>query len=85
MGVPWLIVAVLGFAAYLVVLAVYRLYLSPLAKFPGPKLAALTSWYEFYHDAIRHGKYTFEIADMHKAYGAVVAGCGDSHDINSDD
>ncbi|KAL2019048.1 hypothetical protein VTK56DRAFT_10152 [Thermocarpiscus australiensis] len=34
----------------LVSLAIYRLYLSPIAKFPGPKLAALSSWHEFYYD-----------------------------------
>ena len=37
---------------YLVGGAVYRLYLSPLAKFPGPKLAALTLWYRFPSDIL---------------------------------
>lgn len=54
---------------YVVCGATYRLYLSPLAKFPGRNLAALTLWYEFYHDYFRRGQYTWEIADMHEKYG----------------
>ncbi|KAL8784865.1 MAG: hypothetical protein Q9195_008858 [Heterodermia aff. obscurata] len=57
---------------YCLGLAFYRLYLDPLAKFPGPKLAALTLWYEFYYDVIKRGKYTFEIEKMHEAYGPIV-------------
>lgn len=54
---------------YLCCLAIYRLYLSPIAHIPGPKLAALTLWYEFYYDVIKRGKYTFKIAEMHEQYG----------------
>ena len=57
------------FFLYLVGLAVYRLYFSPLAKFPGPKLAALTLWYEAYYDLWKGGNYTFKIAELHKEYG----------------
>lgn len=54
---------------YLIALAIYRLYLSPIAKFPGPKLAALTLWYEFYHDVVRGGQYCFKINELHDQYG----------------
>ncbi|KAL9080164.1 MAG: hypothetical protein Q9157_001009 [Trypethelium eluteriae] len=47
----------------------YRLYLHPLRRIPGPKLAAITHGYEFYHDAIRHGMYIWEIEKMHQKYG----------------
>lgn len=56
---------------YLVGGAVYQLYLSPLAKFPGPKLAALTLWYEFYFDVVKQGRYTWEIAKMHEQFGNI--------------
>jgi hypothetical protein len=59
----------LSFVAYLVGLAVFRLYLSPIAKFPGPKLAALTKWYEFYYDVVLRGKYSDHITELHKIYG----------------
>jgi len=54
---------------YTAVLVIYRLYLSPLANFPGRNLAALTLWYEFYYDYFKRGKYVWEIADMHAKYG----------------
>lgn len=55
----------------LVLTAVYRIYLHPLAKFPGPKLAALTFLYEFYFDGVKEGQYTNEIARMHQKYGTL--------------
>ncbi|OAG01866.1 cytochrome P450 [Paraphaeosphaeria sporulosa] len=57
---------------YFASLAFYRLYLHPLAKFPGPKLAAITRWYELYYDVIREGQYTFKIAELHKVYGRPI-------------
>ncbi|EGO51550.1 hypothetical protein NEUTE1DRAFT_104586 [Neurospora tetrasperma FGSC 2508] len=57
---------------YTVYIAIYRLYLSPLADIPGPRLAALTKWYEFYYEVILHGQYTFKIIELHKQYGPII-------------
>jgi hypothetical protein len=57
---------------YWVWLAIYRLYLSPLAAFPGPKLAAMTTWYDFYYEVIKDGQFTFHIKDLHKKYGMML-------------
>lgn len=54
---------------YYATVALYRLYLHPLAKFPGPKLAAVTRWYEGYYDLYLSGQYTFKIAELHRQYG----------------
>jgi hypothetical protein len=47
----------------------YRLALHPLAKFPGPKLAASTRWYECYYDVFCGGRYTWKIGELHETYG----------------
>lgn len=64
-----LTVLAVSIIVYNVGLIIYRLYFSPLAKFPGSRLAAATGWYEFYFDYWLNGKYIFEIERMHQVYG----------------
>ncbi|KAF2712577.1 putative P450 monooxygenase, partial [Pleomassaria siparia CBS 279.74] len=52
--------------------AVYRLLFNPIARFPGPRLAALTFWYEFYYDVVLQGRYTWKIVELHERYGPIV-------------
>ncbi|KUJ13489.1 cytochrome P450 [Mollisia scopiformis] len=67
--VPFLAILAFGYAF---VLPLYRVYFSPLSRFPGPKLAAATLWYEFYYDVILNGHYTFKIAELHKEYAGPI-------------
>ncbi|KAL4938472.1 hypothetical protein BDV06DRAFT_215067 [Aspergillus oleicola] len=57
---------------YCLGVCIQRLVISPVARFPGPKLAALTFWYEFYYDVIKRGQYFREIEKMHQRYGPIV-------------
>ena len=60
---------VLGSLLYGAGLAFYRLYLHPLRKIPGPKIAAATYWYEFYQDVILDGNYVKDYPKLHAKYG----------------
>ncbi|KAL2849261.1 cytochrome P450 [Aspergillus pseudoustus] len=57
---------------YCFCIGIKRLLFSPIAHFPGPKLAAVTFWYEFYYDVVQRGQYFREIEKMHQRYGPVV-------------
>ena len=66
------VVALDLFFIYYAITAVYRLFFHPLARFPGPKLAACILWYEFYYDVMLEGKWVWKIKEMHERYGPIV-------------
>lgn len=70
LGMPVLVA--IAFSFYLLIGAIYRVFFHPLRKIPGPKLAAITHWYEIYYDVIRPGQYNFKILELHKKYGPIL-------------
>ena len=67
--VCWVVVPTTLYYLYVVV---YRLYFSPIASFPGPRLAASTFAYEFYYDIVKPGQYIWKIQALHEQYGPIV-------------
>ena len=72
-----LVVLLLLVLLYLIYIVINRLLLHPLANIPGPKLAALTSWHEFFYDCVKggSGQHAFKIREMHDRYGSLIAFC----------
>lgn len=62
------LITILG-VVFATALAIYRITWHPLAKFPGPKLAAVTGWYETYYDCFLLGKFSNHLDEMHSRYG----------------
>jgi hypothetical protein len=68
----WALTTIGVLVSYTFLKAIYRLFFHPLAKFPGPKLAAATHKYEFYWDGVQDGQYSNHIAELHKIYGMMA-------------
>ncbi|KAL4876881.1 cytochrome P450 [Aspergillus karnatakaensis] len=68
----FLAVIAVGAILYLGVRSIYRLYFHPLSHIPGPKLAAITSGYEFYHNIFRGGLFVWEVKRLHEIYGPII-------------
>jgi hypothetical protein len=60
---------VIFWVAYSGLCCLYNVFSNPLRKIPGPWMAAMTPLPDFWHDAVRKGKYIWEIQKMHKKYG----------------
>ncbi|PGH17767.1 hypothetical protein AJ79_00908 [Helicocarpus griseus UAMH5409] len=71
----WLLTSTLVIATiifYTAAVAIYRIYLHPLSHIPGPRLAAATHLYIFYHNWYRSGKLYLQTEKLHAKYGPVV-------------
>ncbi|KAK9425476.1 putative Isotrichodermin C-15 hydroxylase [Seiridium unicorne] len=66
------VAALLGTAiAYRIILTVYRLYLGPLSKFPGPRLYAISHLPYLLHERVQ-GTLAKDVQQMHERYGPIV-------------
>ena len=75
----------LAYLLYFLLRSVYRLTFHPLAKFPGPKITAITHWYEVYYQVWRPGQMEEQIRQMHRKYGPIVRITPDELHINDPD
>ncbi|KAF9013627.1 cytochrome P450 [Hymenopellis radicata] len=59
-------------ALRLLYLAITRLYFHPLSSYPGPKLAAITHFYQGYYDIVLDGGFMHHMQELHEKYGPIV-------------
>jgi hypothetical protein len=67
---PVAALAGISVVVYIVTIVIYRLYFHPLAKFPGPKLNAISPVPSII--SLLKGRIPLEVKQMHDIYGPVV-------------
>lgn len=58
--------------AWAVCKTIYNVYLHPLAKYPGPKLAAATLWWQAWIEVISGQSLSLELVNLHAIHGDIV-------------
>lgn len=71
----WLTLLLGSVLGYSVLVSGYRLFLHPLSSFPGPKLAAITSFYQLYYDVYKQGEFLNHLRELHDIYGVLESVC----------
>ncbi|KAL4805653.1 cytochrome P450 [Aspergillus unguis] len=64
-----LLVAGVSFSLYR---CLYNLYWHPLARFPGPPLAAVSRWYRTWIDCSPTRSFVHTLAELHEKYGDII-------------
>lgn len=65
-----------------VVEAIRGLYFHPLSVFPGPPLAVITPWWQFYYDVLLGGKMLAKLGPLHEKYGAHLVPTATARGLN---
>ncbi|KAL0575627.1 hypothetical protein V5O48_006352 [Marasmius crinis-equi] len=65
-----MIIYVLLFISVIVSVGIRRIFFHPLSGFSGPKLAAISGWYEVYYDIIQNGGMLDHLRQLHELYGS---------------
>jgi len=60
---------VLAGATQILLTVLFKIYIHPLADFPGPKWAAATDWYKTYQEAICQKSWFAVLEELHAKYG----------------
>ena len=69
MSVPVTVCLAVFLLSTTVAQAIKRLYFHPLARYPGPLLAASTMWYKTYYDIVMDGGWAEHLQHLHSVYG----------------
>lgn len=65
----WLPCAFFAYALVSFGKAIYNAYFHPLSKFPGPRLAAATTLWKLYVEAIAQRSMALYLRELHEEYG----------------
>ena len=60
---------ILAAVLWVVCKAVYNVYFHPLAKYPGPALAAASLWWQIWVEVVNAQSLSLKLIELHSIYG----------------